>query len=63
MKQGEIKEGKIDLILTKFLSRFSRNTLNVIKYTRELRNLGVSVIFEKENINSIYPKSEFLITL
>lgn len=55
--------GKIDLILTKSLSRFSRNTLDVIKYTRELRNLGISVIFEKENINSIYPESEFLITL
>lgn len=57
------RQGKIDLILTKSLSRFSRNTLDVIKYTRELRNLGVSVIFEKENINSIYPESEFLITL
>ena len=59
----QCRQGKIDLILTKSLSRFSRNTLDVIKYTRELRNLGVSVIFEKENINSIYPESEFLITL
>ena len=59
----QCRMGRIDLILTKSLSRFSRNTLDVIKYTRELRNLGVSVIFEKENINSIYPESEFLITL
>lgn len=50
----QCRQGRIDLILTKSLSRFSRNTLDVIKYTRELRNLGVSVIFEKENINSIY---------
>ena len=57
------RQGEIDLILTKNISRFARNTLDVIKYTRELRNLGVSVIFEKENINSIYPESEFLITL
>ena len=59
----QCRQGKIDLILTKSLSRFARNTLDVIKYTRELRNLGISVIFEKENINSIYPESEFLITL
>ena len=45
--------GKIDLILTKSLSRFARNTLDTVKYTRELRQLGIPVIFEKENLNSI----------
>jgi len=57
------RRGRIDLILTKSLSRFARNTEDVLKYTRELRDLGIPVIFEKENINSIYPESEFLITL
>ncbi len=59
----QCRQGKIDQILTKSLSRFARNTVDVLKYTRELRDLGIPVIFEKENINSIYPESEFLITL
>lgn len=41
----------------------ARNTLDTISYTRELRGLGIAVIFEEQNINSIYPESEFLIAL
>ena len=41
----------------------ARNTLDTISYTRELRSLGIAVIFEEQNINSIHPESEFLIAL
>ena len=57
------RQGKIDMILAKSVSRFARNTLDTISYTRELRSLGIAVIFEEQNINSIYPESEFLIAL
>lgn len=59
----QCRRGQIDLILTKSLSRFARNTLDTVKYTRELRQLGIPVIFEKENLNSISWESEFLLTL
>jgi hypothetical protein len=51
------------MILAKSISRFARNTLDTISFTRELRALGIPVIFEKENINSIYPESDFLISI
>ena len=57
------RQGKIDMILAKAVSRFARNTVDTINYTRELRELGIPVIFEEQNINSIYPESEFLITI
>ena len=57
------KQKKIDIVLTKSISRFARNTLDTISYTRELRSMGIPVIFEEQNINSIYPESEFLIAL
>ena len=59
----QCRQGKIDMILTKSVSRFARNTVDTISYTRELRSLGIPVIFEEQNINSIYPESEFLIAL
>ncbi len=55
--------GKIDLILTKSVSRFARNNLDVLKFTRELRDLGVDVYFEEQNIHSIDPNFDFLISL
>ena len=59
----QCRQGKIDMILTKSVSRFARNTVDTLNYTRELRNLGIPVIFEEQNINSIHPESEFLITI
>lgn len=59
----QCRQGKIDLILTKSVSRFARNTVDTLNYTRELRSLGIPVIFEEQNINSIHPESEFLISL
>ena len=59
----QCRRGKIDMILAKSVSRFARNTVDTLNFTRELRGLGIPVIFEEQNINSIYPESEFLITL
>lgn len=57
------KQGKLDLILTKSISRFARNTLDTIKYTRMLRAMGIGIYFEKENINTLDMDSEMLITM
>ena len=46
-------EGKIDLILTKEVSRFARNTVDALNYTRQLRSLGVGVYFINDNINTL----------
>ena len=57
------RQGKIDIILTKSLSRFARNTVECLDYLRELKALGVAVISEKENINTLTAESEMLITI
>ena len=59
----QCKQKKIDLILTKSISRFARNTVDCLGYIRALRELGIAVIFEKENINTLESDSEMLITL
>ena len=59
----DAKEDKFDLIITKEISRFSRNTLDSIKYTRELLNYGVAVLFINDNINTLYPDSELRLTI
>ena len=53
----------IDLILCKSISRFARNTVDCLDYIRELKSLGINVIFEKENINTGTVSSEFAISL
>lgn len=57
------KQRKIDLILTKSISGFSRNTVDCLHYTRRLKSWGIAVFFEKENINTLQEGGEFLITL
>lgn len=57
------KRGNIDLILTKSVSRFARNTLDSIGYVRQLKAMGVGVFFEKEGINTLEESSELLLTL
>ena len=57
------RKHKIDLILCKSISRFARNTVDCLKYVRELKDLGVNVKFEKENIETISASSEFAISL
>lgn len=61
---ADCRAGKIDMILTKSISRFSRNTVDCrLKYTRELKNLNIAVFFEKENINALDAKGEVLMTI
>lgn len=55
--------GKIDLIITKSLSRFARNTVDTLLALRKLTSVGVEVFFEKENINTLDSDGEFMITL
>lgn len=59
----DCKAGKIDVIITKSISRFSRNTLDCLNYIRELKELGVGVIFEKEGIDTLDSKGEVLVTI
>ncbi len=59
----DCRDGKIDIIITKSISRFARNTLDTLIYVRELKNLGIGVIFEKENIDTLDAKGEVLLTI
>lgn len=55
--------GKIDMIITKSISRFARNTLDCLRYIRELKDKNIPVFFEKENINTMDSKGEVLLTI
>jgi len=57
------RQRKIDMILTKSLSRFARNTVDSLKYIRDLKALGIAVIFEKENINTLETDTEMMLTI
>lgn len=57
------KKGKFDLILTKEVTRFARNTLDSISYTQKLLENGVGVYFQSDNINTIMPDSELRLTI
>jgi len=59
----ECMAGKIDMIVTKSISRFARNTLDCLKYIRQLKDLGIPVYFEKESINTMDAKGEVLLTI
>lgn len=54
---------RFDLIITKEISRFSRNTLDSIKYTQELLQNGVGVVFQSDNINTLMPDAELRLTI
>ena len=56
------RQKKIDLILTKSISRFARNTVDCLKYVRVLKELGIGVYFEKENINTLDMDTELILT-
>jgi len=55
--------GKIDLIITKSITRFARNTLTTLETVRELKNLGIDVFFEKENIHSMSGDGELMLSI
>ena len=56
------RQKKIDLILTKSISRFARNTLDCLRYVRALKEMGIGVWFEKENINTLDMDTELILT-
>ena len=59
----DAKDGMFDLIITKEISRFSRSTLDSIKYTQDLLSYGVGVLFQSDNINTLLPDSELRLTI
>lgn len=60
---AECWAGRIDLIITKSISRFARNTVTTLKTIRELRLIGVDVYFEEQNIHTLGEDGEFVLTL
>lgn len=55
--------GKIDMIITKSISRFARNTVTMLEVVRELKNLNIDIYFEKENIHSLSGDGELMLTI
>ena len=59
----DARAGNIDLIVVKSVSRFARNTETVLKFTRELKNIGVGIFFELQNINTLSGAGELMLTI
>ena len=59
----DCKQGKIDMVITKSVSRFARNTLIILENVRKLKEQGINVYFEKENIHSLSEDGELMLTL
>lgn len=55
--------GRIDMVITKSISRFARNTIDCLKYVRQLKEKNIAIIFEKENINTLEASGELLLTI
>ena len=60
---ADCRDGKVDLIITKSISRFARNTVTLLKTVRELKTLGVDVFFEEQNIHSLSADGELMLTI
>ena len=60
---ADCRAGKIQKVLVKSISRFARNTVDALQYIRELKDLGISVYFESENIDTMTPGGEVLLTI
>ena len=60
---ADCEAGLIDMVITKSISRFARNTADCLQYTRLLRDKGIGVLFEKEDIFTLDGKGELLITI
>ena len=59
----DCEKGLIDLVITKSISRFARNTQDCLKYSRQLKDLGIGIIFEKEGVNTLEATGELLFTI
>jgi DNA invertase Pin-like site-specific DNA recombinase len=60
---AECRAGNIDVIITKSVSRFARNTVILLETARELRQIGIDIYFEKENIHTLSGEGEFMLSL
>jgi len=60
---NDCHDGKIDMVITKSISRFARNTVDCLNYTRALKNKNIGVYFEKENIHTLDAKGEVLMAI
>ena len=60
---ADCRAGKIDLVLTKSISRFARNTVTLLKTVRELKRIGVDVFFEEQNIHTMSAEGELMLTI
>ena len=56
-------KGKVDMVITKSISRFARNTLDCLNYIRKLKDKNIAVYFEKEGINTLDAKGEVMLTI
>ena len=59
----DCRSGKVDMVITKSISRFARNTVTLLKTVRELKNMGVDVFFEEQNIHSLSADGELMLTI
>lgn len=59
---SDARAGKINLIITKSISRFARNTVTILKYSRELKEIGVGIFFEEERINTLTADGEVMLS-
>ena len=60
---ADCRDGKVDLIITKSISRFARNTVTLLKTVRELKTMGVDVFFEEQGIHSLSADGELMLTI
>ena len=60
---ADCRAGKIDMVLTKSISRFARNTVTLLETVRELKQIGVDVYFEEQNIHSLSTDGELMLTV
>ena len=59
----DAENNKIDLIITKSISRFARNTVDCLETVRKLKTMGIGIYFEKENINTLHAESELMLSI
>ena len=60
---ADCRAGKVDMVITKSISRFARNTVTLLETVRELKNMGVDVFFEEQNIHSLSADGELMLTI
>ena len=60
---ADCKNGKVDMIITKSISRFARNTITLLSVVRELKTIGVDVFFEEQNIHTLSADGELMLTI